>query len=806
MDGSTRSTSPAAYETERHGPHATQPFGRRAHTKLQRVKVIVHGAVQGVGFRPFVQRIATELDLRGWVMNSTQGVFIEVEGTPEPVEQFLLRLGRDTPLRAMVHGMEATHLEPIGYSTFQIRESETGGEKAAFIMPDLATCPDCLREILDPSDRRHLYAFTSCVNCGPRYSIIEDLPYDRAHTSMSGFKMCAKCEAEYHDPRNRRFHAHANACPNCGPQLALWDDTGEVLARRHDAVLGAAAALRAGRIIALKGVGGFQLLVDARNEDAIRRLRVRKHRDEKPFALLFPYLDSVRRDCEVNALEERLLHSPESPIVILQRRHGGKSGGKKAPQLDGTIAPGNSTFGVMLPCSPLHHLLMRETGFPVVATSGNVSDEPICIDERVALERLHGIADLFLVHNRPIVRHVDDSVARIIMGREQVLRRARGYAPLPIHVKDPLPHVLAVGAHSKNTVALSIGREVVLSQHIGDLDTQPAYNAFRRVCGDLQRLYDATPDVVACDMHPDRLSTKFARSLNTPLAWVQHHYAHVISCMTENEVEAPALGIAWDGAGYATDGTVWGSESLLVDETSFRRVAHFRPFKLPGAEAAAKQPRYAALGVLHEIYGNKIFDPHDNPLSQHFNDSETPALRDMLNDKGPQVPVTTSAGRLFDAVASLLNLRQQVNYEGQAAMLLENLADRAVDTAYPFKLGSSEPCVLDWEPMIRAIQKDLRDQRPTAHIAAQFHNTLAAMILAVAKRYGEHRVVLSGGCFENRYLTERTVTLLDENGFRPFWHQRVPTNDGGIALGQVLAAVRASHHSTPLTEHEAYAS
>lgn len=765
-------------------------------SKLQRVRVVVHGAVQGVGFRPYVFRLATELKLNGWVVNSSQGVFIEVEGETEVLEQFLLRLAKEKPIRAVIQGIESSYLEPLGYDTFEIHASHEGGERTALIQPDIATCADCLHEIFDPSDRRHLYAFTNCTNCGPRFSIIEELPYDRAHTSMKNFRMCAKCEAEYHDPRNRRFHAEPNACPNCGPQMALWSDTGEVLAERQDAILGAAAALRAGRIIAMKGVGGFQLIVDARNEEAVRRLRVRKHREEKPFALLFPYVESVRNDCHISPLEQRLLQSPECPIVLLDRKYpNAKAAGhaRHKPHLDGTIAPGNPTFGVMLPCSPIHHLLMRETGFPVVATSGNVSDEPICIDERAALEKLHGIADLFLVHNRPIVRHVDDSVARVMLGREQVLRRARGYAPFPIHVKEPLPHVLAVGAHLKNSVALSVGRDIFVSQHIGDLETQPAYNAFRRVCQDLQRLYDVTPDVVACDMHPDYLSTKYARSLNIPLAWVQHHYAHVISCMAENEAAAPALGVSWDGTGYATDGTIWGSEFLHINESSFTRVAHFRPFKLPGGEAAVKQPRRCALGLLYEIHGAKIFDQRDEPLWQHFTDEEKAPLKQMLA-KGLNAPVTTSAGRVFDAVAGLMNLRQQLSFEGQAAMELEFRVDPIVEEEYPYKIQNGEPCVIDWEPMIRAIQKDLVDNRPLPTIAAMFHNTLAGMIVEMAKRFHEHRVVLTGGCFQNRFLTERTVKRLEGAGFQPIWHQRIPPNDGGIALGQVVAAVRASHH------------
>jgi hydrogenase maturation protein HypF len=758
-------------------------------SKVQRLKISVQGAVQGVGFRPFVYRLATELSLQGWVCNGAQGVFIEVEGPHEVLEGFLIRLGNEKPIRAVIFAMEASFLDPVPYDHFEIRESDGSGEKLAVILPDIATCHDCLHEIFDPRDRRHLYPFTNCTNCGPRFSIIESLPYDRPNTSMHEFHMCARCEAEYHDPRNRRFHAQPNACPNCGPQLALWSPSGDVLATRRDAVLGTAAALRAGRIVALKGIGGFQLIVDARNESAVRRLRQRKHREEKPFALMYPYLDAVAVDCVLSRAEERLLHSPECPIVLLKRKPVAR--GKSAAQItDQVIAPHNPYLGVMLPYSPLHHLLMRELGVPIVATSGNLSDEPICIDEQEALQRLHDIADLFLVHNRRIVRHVDDSVVRVMLGREQVLRRARGYAPLPIHVKKEMPNVLAVGAHLKNTVALSTGHEIFLSQHIGDLETQPAYNAFRRVCDDFQQLYEVTPDIIACDMHPDYLSTKFARSLNVPIAWVQHHYAHVISCMTENEVEAPVLGISWDGTGYATDGTIWGGEFLHINDTSFDRIAHFRPFRLPGGEAAIKQPRRCALGVLYEIFGEKIFDP-GHPIWKHFDEGDVPLFRQMLV-KGVNSPVTSSVGRLFDAVASLIGLRQELGFEGQAAMELEYYATPQIEDGYPFEIQQGEPLVVDWEPMIRAILNDVESRQPQGRIAAQFHNTLAAIIVAVAKWLQEPKVALTGGCFQNRYLTERTVHLLEAGGFKPFWHQRVPPNDGGIALGQAIAAMRSS--------------
>ncbi|HWH69663.1 MAG TPA: carbamoyltransferase HypF, partial [Candidatus Sulfotelmatobacter sp.] len=569
-----------------------------------------------MGFRPFLFRLATELGLNGWVNNSAQGVFLEVEGQPAALENFLLRLEAEKPPRSFVQSLEASWLDSVGYATFEIRPSDAGGAKTALVLPDIATCPDCLREIFDPANRRHFYPFTNCTNCGPRFSIIEALPYDRASTSMKPFTMCPQCQAEYDDPRDRRFHAQPNACLVCGPHLELWGRAGEVLAAdNREALAGAAEALRAGKILAVKGLGGFHLMVAAHYPQAVQRLRELKHREEKPFALMFPSLDAVKSACAVSPLEERLLRSPEAPIVLLRRSN---------PALPASLAPGNPNLGVMLPYTPLHHLLLSLLNFPVVATSGNLSDEPICIDEHDALERLGGIADLFLVHNRPIVRHVDDSIVRVMAGRELVLRRARGYAPLPVQLrspKDPVPNVLAVGAHLKNVIALAVGPQAFISQHIGDLETDQAFEAFRRVLADFQKLYEAQPALIAADAHPDYLSTKFARDLvasppadsfSVPfqaadpgdfqlstlnsqpppaLISVQHHVAHVLSCMAENELEPPLLGISWDGTGYGLDGTVWGGEFFQITEEACERVAHLRPFRLPGGDRAVKQPR-----------------------------------------------------------------------------------------------------------------------------------------------------------------------------------------------------------------------
>lgn len=742
-----------------------------------RLRLVIRGAVQGVGFRPFVYRLATELGLTGWVLNSAQGVFVEAEGSLESVQQLLRRVQAEKPPRAFIQSMEHSLLDPVGYTAFEIRHSEEGGEKSVLILPDIATCAHCLRELFDPADRRYLYPFINCTHCGPRYSIIEALPYDRPNTTMRVFPMCPTCREEYENPLDRRFHAQPIACPQCGPHLELWNERGHPLATGHAALLEAAEAIRAGRVVALKGLGGFQLVVDARQEGAVRRLRERKRREEKPFALMYPSLEMVRAHCEVSEAEERVLCSPEAPIVLLRR--------SEQEAVAPSVAPRNPYLGVMLPYTPLHHLLMRELGFPIVATSGNLSDEPICTDEHEALERLAGIADLFLVHNRPIARHVDDSVVRVLLGRELVLRRARGYAPLPVLVKEPLPPLLAVGAHLKNTVALSVGRQVFLSQHIGDLETAQALEAFRRVVADVRGLWEHQPQAVACDMHPDYLSTQMAHRLGLPVREVQHHLAHTLACMAENELEPPVLGVSWDGTGYGTDGTVWGGEFLLVREEGWERFAHLRPFRLPGGDRAIKEPRRAALGVLYELLGEEAFAL----LETAFTLEERRVLASALR-QGVQAPLTTSAGRLFDAVAALVGLRQQVNFEGQAAMELEFLTHGVdSDERYPFAFaGEAPPYLLDWAPLLQAVLEDLRCQTPAAQIAVRFHNTLAEMIVEVAQRAEVERVALSGGCFQNAYLTVRTVRRLAEAGFRPYWHQRVPPNDGGIALGQILAA------------------
>jgi len=738
----------------------------------ERLQVRMRGAVQGVGFRPFVYRLANDLGLTGWVRNSSDGLVIEVEGPRAELDRFLERLASERPAAALVLETRTARSAATGCRTFQILASDETVERTASLLPELATCRECLTEISDPSDRRYGYPFTNCTNCGPRFTIIEDIPYDRPRTTMRGFAMCPECRGEYTDPANRRFHAQPNACPRCGPRL--WAETpGNAsvdltsMPSEH-AIVEAGRVLQQGGIVALKGIGGFQLLTDARQPEAVERLRERKHREAKPFALMMPGIEMVCHYCEVSAEEQRLLESPAAPIVLLK-----PSG---APGLAPGVAESSPYLGVMLPYSPLHHLLMREFPFPIVATSGNASDEPIAIENQEARARLGEIADLFVMHNRPIARPCDDSVVRLVRGRESVMRRARGYAPLPVFVGRDLPAVLAVGGHLKNTVAIAVGQQVFLSQHVGDLDTIEARGAFERAIDGLCRLYRFKPELVACDLHPDYASTRWARESGLPLVAIQHHQAHVAACAAENGIEGPYLGVSWDGTGYGLDGTVWGGEFFHADGIEFERIAHLRPFRLPGGEAAVREGWRSAASLLWEVGGQSAAALPAQRL---------PLLR-ML-EHGVNAPWTTSVGRLFDAVASMVGVADESRFEGQAAMMLER-AIGSLSTDESYELVSSGDTG-DWAPLIEAVRQDVARQEPKGLVAARFHNALANWIVTVSERVGERQVVLSGGVFQNGYLVERTSALLEAGGFRVLTHRYVPPNDGGIALGQAVLAV-----------------
>lgn len=756
-------------------------------SEFLRVRFAVAGRVQGVGFRPFVYRLARELGLRGWVNNTPQGVVIEVEGATPSLDHFRHRLRCDAPTHALITGVVESPVAAVGEREFTIHESCPDGPTVAFVPPDLATCPDCLRETLDPRQRRFRYPFTNCTNCGPRFSIIEALPYDRIHTTMRSFPLCAECRAEYHDPGDRRFHAQPIACPACGPHLAWWTPAGDVLAERDQALLAAADAVRRGRIVAVKGLGGFLLVTDARAESAVRRLRERKGREAKPLAVMAPSLAAVREWCVVPDPEAQALASPECPIVLLRRRPGAGAA---------SLAPGNPHLGVMLPYTPLHHLLLRELGFPVVATSGNRSDEPICTEEREACARLADVADDFLVHNRPIARPVDDSVLQVAAGAPMLLRCARGYAPLSTPLSQSTRTVFAVGGQLKSSVALCVGGNIHLSQHLGDLDHPAALQAFEAAGAALRTLYAVEPERTACDQHPDYGSTRAAEARDPQPVRVQHHFAHVAACLAEHGVQEQVLGVSWDGTGYGPDGTIWGGEFLLADLRGWHRFAHLRTFPLPGGEHAVREPRRAALGLLYEADGAAVFADAPMLARLGFTPTDSRVLAGMLRS-GTNAPRTSSAGRLFDAVAALLGLVLRNRFEGEGGMAVEYAAaDHVAESGYALRLDQG---VLDWQPWLHELRRDLHSGVATGMICARVHAGLAQSVVDVARRAARRRVVLTGGCFQNRRLLESCATLLRREGFEPLWPRRIPPNDGGLAVGQAAhAAVLVESHSDPV--------
>jgi hydrogenase maturation protein HypF len=730
--------------------------------------------------RPFVFQLAERCRQRGWVANTGSGLTIAIEGEPELQRQFLEGLNNPPP-PANILSLSVDRRPLANYSRFEIRHSEAKGLNSAFVLPDLAICNDCLNDLFDPAGRFYRYPFTSCSRCGPRYSIIESLPYDRERTAMAGFVMCPACERDYRDPENRRFHAQTIACAQCGPVLTLLDSQGAGLAAGDQALDAAGACLRAGKIVAVKGIGGFQLWVDAADPAAVERLRVRKHRPAKPFALMVSKLQDAETLCFLSDPERQALASPAAPIVLLKRRPN--------VAVAEAVAPRNAMLGVMLAYAPLHHLLLHSFGAPVVATSGNRHGEPICIDNAQALERLADIADCFLTHDRPILRPLDDSVVRIIDGRLTLLRRARGYAPLPLLTATELPDALAVGGHLKNTVAIGRGRQMIVSPHIGDLDCEASIRQCEAALADLRQFYRVEPKLIVRDLHDDygasRIAEREAQRGKQPSKTlkVQHHYAHVLACMAEHGLEPPLLGVAFDGNGLGSDNSLWGGEFLRLHGRGFERFAHLRAFSLPGGEKAIREPRRAALGLLHALDPGSAFER----MSPHFSDLELSLLESALR-KGINCPRTTSAGRLFDAVASLLGVCQVNQYEGQAAIALEQgAAEAQSDHCYDFRIADGQPCIVDWQPTIEQLLADI-PVSPPGLIARKFHTTLAAMIVAIAERAGEPTVVLSGGCFQNALLVEQASRQLKSAGFQVYCHEKIPPNDGGLSLGQLYAA------------------
>ena len=760
--------------------------------------------MQGVGFRPFVYALATRLGLAGWVGNDVDGVFAEVEGPAEAVEKFLFSVQAGAPPLARVERVSARALAPLGAAGFAIVASGQAGQRRALVSADSATCADCLRELADPADRRFGYPFINCTNCGPRFTIVRDVPYDRPLTTMAAFTMCPACAAEYHDPADRRFHAQPTCCPACGPRLWLRDRGGADLAGAASGaggepaagVLAAAArALRAGRVLAVKGLGGYHLAADATSQDAAARLRARKHREDKPFAVMVGDLAAARALCQVDATAERVLASAARPIVLLPRRPG-----RPAPVAD-AVAPGNRYLGLMLPYTPLHHLLLRDVAVPLVLTSGNVSDEPIAYTDDDALSRLGGIADGFLGHDRAIHIAADDSVVRPLRGRVTMLRRSRGYVPEPLPVRGRFRRpVLACGAELKNTFCLGSEDRAFLSHHIGDLENYETLRSFTEGIEHFGRLFGITPQLVAHDLHPEYLSTKYAMDLaGAALVGVQHHHAHIASCLADNGEDGPVIGVAFDGTGYGTDGSLWGGEFLLADLAGFERAGHLAGAPMPGGTAAIRQPWRMAAAYLDAAYPDGRLDALDRlPVAARQRRSWADVL--AMSRRGINAPVTSSAGRLFDAVAALVGVRDSISYEGQAAVELEQRAAAAwaavpPSGTYRAAITPGAPLTVAGADLFRAAAEDLLDGQPADVIAARFHHGVAAMIVEVClllrESSGLGTVALSGGVFQNVLLLETAAGLLEGSGFRVLTHSRVPPNDGGISLGQaVVAAAR----------------
>jgi len=750
----------------------------------KRLRIRFQGAVQGVGFRPHIFRLAKAHKLSGWVSNDPGGVTAEVEGKPEEIDQFLKESVEKAPVLARIKSTERTEIEPVGDKNFIIRESDQSQVVSTQVSPDAATCRDCLKELFDPKDRRYRYPFINCTNCGPRFTIIKKIPYDRPFTTMKAFKMCKNCQAEYDNPSNRRFHAQPNACPVCGPKLELIDRKGKKI--KGDPIQEAVRLLKAGKIIAVKSLGGYQLACDALNENAVRTLRARKTREDKPFALMAPNLERIKKYVYVSTAEAEILQSPERPIVILRR--------KNSPELAPRVAPFQKNYGFMLPYTPLHHLLMHESKMILIMTSGNLSDEPIAYQDQEAIARLKNIADYFLTHNRPIYIRCDDSVVRVLEGKLYPLRRARGYAPRPLEIIFPEKRaLLAVGAHLKNTFALAKAGQIILSHHIGDMDNLETFAAFEQGIKHFQRIFEIEPEMVVHDLHPDYLSTQYAAKLKIPKLAVQHHHAHAAAVMAEHNLIGPVIGISFDGTGYGSDAAIWGGEFLAADYSNFERKAHLQYARMPGGEKAIKEPWRMALMWLDQIYGPDWPRLKLKFLKQLKKDE--PELVLAAAKKGINAPLTSSMGRLFDAVAALINLRLEARYEGQPAIELEMAADDAEKDEYLFNYDSQDAnIIINPEPVITRVVEDAVSAVDAAKIAARFHNAVAKMMLEVCERIraetGISEITFSGGVFQNFRILKQAGKLLAEKGFKVYRHRRVPANDGGISLGQAAIGLR----------------
>jgi len=749
---------------------------------MKRAEIGITGIVQGIGFRPYIYNLAQKHFIRGWVFNNEKGVFIDAEGEDGHLDQFVQEIPELAPPLARIESFQVKHLDPLGYTTFEIRKSEEAQDKFVLISPDVATCDQCFSELFSPENFRYRYPFINCTLCGPRFTIIKDIPYDRHKTTMAPFIMCPVCQKEYEDPSDRRFHAQPNACAACGPSLQLTDRGGGNVS--GDPIKKTLDLLAQGQIIAIKGLGGFHLACDAKNQDAVSSLRSRKYREDKPFAVMCRDLEEVREYCDVNEEEEKLLLSVQRPIVILRR--------KEHSAIAQAVAPYQDTFGVMLPYTPLHHLLLNGPLKALVMTSGNVCDEPISYKNGEAYERLFKIADHFLFHNREIHMRCDDSVTRTFEGKPFILRRSRGYVPLPIKLPYSLEMILACGGELKNTFCLTRGPYAFVSHHIGDLENLETLTSFEEGIEHFKKIFYIEPKAVAYDLHPDYLSTQYALSTpNVPRIGVQHHHAHIVSVMAENGMEGDVIGVALDGTGFGLDGTIWGGEFIKANLGDFNRLAHLKKVPMPGSTMAIKEPWRMAMVYLSEAFGEEAVKLKIDLIKRI--DSQKWDILKRAIEKKINTPWTSSMGRLFDAISSLLSIRDEVHYEGQAAIELELIADQGVKEGYPLTIHQDKtPMVIDPAEMIRGIVRDLIDGAPSARISGKFHRTVARLIVdtceAIRSKEDLNRVALSGGVFQNIFLLSLVTEGLRRSGFDVYTHHLVPTNDGGISLGQAVIA------------------
>ena len=751
-----------------------------------RKNILIKGIVQGVGFRPFIHKLVKNYNLSGWVLNSNQGVEIEVEGKTEEINSFVNAIKEKLPPLAKIEKIEVSQLPLVGYKEFSIKKSIVKEEDSfVLVSQDISICEDCLQELFEPHNRRFRYPFINCTNCGPRFTIIKDIPYDRKKTTMDNFKMCSLCQNEYDDIEDRRYHAQPNACADCGPQVSLYQNKRKI--EGIDPLEKAVKLLKEGKIGAIKGLGGFHLACDATNNKAVARLRRLKNREAKPFALMSFNLEKITQYCKVGDKEKEWLVDRARPIVLLKKREDSV--------ISTSVAPGNNYLGVMLPYTPLHYLLLKDNFTALIMTSGNITDQPIIADNLEALDKLDGIVDFFLTYDRDIFNRCDDSVVKIINDDNVFFRRSRGYVPHPIILDFKLKEVLALGGELKSTIGFSKENYIFLSQYLGDLKSVETLEFFKESITSFKKMFKAKPEIIACDLHPDYLSTQYAEEMKVKKGFkivkVQHHHAHIVSCMAENNVKEKVIGVAYDGTGYGDDGNVWGGEFLLCDLKKYSRAGHLKYYPLPGGDKAIVEPWRMAYSYLYSIYG-----PKAKTLDIDFNqrmDCNSLSIIEKMIDKNINSPLTSSCGRLFDAISSLIGIKDEISYEGQAAMELESFCSSGITEGYKFRTyKEEEKFIIDPQEIFINIIKDLKKGLDKKIIAAKFHNTVAEFTVdlcgKIRENTGINGIALSGGVFQNKYLTEKVIFSLEDKGFKVYIQRKVPPNDGGISLGQAVVA------------------